>query len=224
MRCSKTYGMTCVVLAGGRSLRLGRDKAWEEVGGESLLVRVIHHLASLSTEIIVATASGEATCLPPVLKVRTVVDHYPGRGALGGIHAGLSDARYFHSLVVACDMPFLNLGLLRYMMDVCSPYDVVIPRYNGRLEPLHAIYSKRCLEPIRTALESGEHRIVSFFPLVKVRYLDEVEIERFDRDGLSFFNINTQADLDRARTLVRPTFEGTGAEMRQPARNPGSSS
>ena len=200
--------MTCVVPAGGRSLRLGRDKAWEEVGGKSLLLRVIRRLASLSMEIIVATAPGEEKRLPPGLEVKTVADLYPGSGALGGIHAGLSAAGSFHSLVVACDMPFLNLDLLRYMMDICSPYDVVIPRCNGLLQPLHAIYSKRCLEPMRTTLEADEHRIVAFFPMVTVRYMDEAEIERFDKDHLSFFNINTQADMDRARAWVQANAEG----------------
>ena len=224
MQCGKASGVACVVLAGGRSLRLGSDKAQVEVGGESLLLRAIRRVSSLSTEVIVANASGGEQPLPSGLGVRTVADLYPGRGALGGIYSGLSEARSFHSLAVACDMPFLNLRLLRHMMDICEPYDVVIPRCNGLLEPLHAIYSKRCLEPMRTVLEKGERRIISFFPMVKVHYLEEREIERFDEEHLSFFNVNTQADLDRARAWVRSDAEGPGGEMHQPTGNGSSSS
>jgi len=198
MRPGGSKGMTCIVLAGGGSLRFGRDKVEEQLGGESLLLRVVRRLAPLSAEIIVATGSGGEARLPRGLSAKTVADVYPGRGPLAGIHAGLLAAGSSHSLVVASDMPFLNRRLIGHMMEISDPYDVVIPRHGGLLEPLHAVYSRRCLKPIKAVLEEGENRIVTFFPRVNVRYLEETEIEPFDSEHLSFFNINSQADLDLA--------------------------
>ena len=192
-------GISCIVLAGGGSLRFGRDKVQEELEGETLLLRAVRALAPLTAEVIVATAPGGEIKLPERLSVRTVTDFYPGRGPLAGIHAGLSAATSSHSLVVASDMPFLNRRLIRHMTEICAPHDVVIPRHCGLLEPLHAVYSKGCMGPIEAVLEKGENRIVAFFPAVNVRYLEEVEIERYDRRHRSFFNINSRADLERAR-------------------------
>ena len=199
MNAHSSEGVSCIVLAGGGSLRFGRDKVQEELDGESLLLRAVRTLVPLTAEIIVATAPGGETKLPERPGVRTVTDLYPGRGPLAGIHAGLSTATSSHSLVVASDMPFLNRRLVRHMMEICAPHDVVIPRHCGLLEPLHAVYSKGCMGPIEAVLEKGENRIVAFFPAVNVRYLEEVEIERYDRRHRSFFNINSQADLERAR-------------------------
>ena len=218
MRPGRSEGMACIVLAGGQSRRLGTEKAWEELGGESLLQRAVHRLVPLATEIIVVVAPGRREPLPPGQpgpNVTTVVDLHPGRGPLAGIYAGLSKARSSHSLVVACDMPFLNVRLLRHMMDVRGPHDVVIPRCGGLLEPLHAIYSKRCLGPIKAVLDEGENRIVAFLPGMDVRYVDEAEIGRFDKEHLSFFNVNTQADLERARSLLEGDGPGPGAQMRR---------
>jgi len=135
---------------------------------------------------------------------RTVVDLYPGKGSLGGIHAGLTYSTCSHSLAVACDMPFLNLDLLRYMIELSPDFDVVIPRVGDKKEPLHAIYSKDCLWPIETLLEQGDLRITGFFDAMRVRYVDEDEIDRFDPKHLSFLNVNTQDDLARARRLAEP--------------------
>lgn len=191
--------MTCVVLAGGSSRRLGRDKMQEELNGEPLLLRVVRRLAALGTEIVVVTAPGADFRFPEGLRVRLATDLRPGRGPIAGVHAGLSAARSSHCFVAAGDMPFLNLDLVRYMLEISGPYDVVIPRHGVLLEPLHAVYSRRCLGPIEAALEAGENRIVAFFPHVNVRYVEGDVIERLDPGRLSFFNVNTQADMERAR-------------------------
>jgi len=221
MRQSRDGRLTCVVLAGGRSLRLGRDKALEELGGESLLRRIVRRLIPLATEIIVVGALNmepHRLPTPAGTEIRTVGDVYEGRGVLAGIHAGLSAARSFHSAVVACDMPFVNVTLLRRLVDFCGPHDVVIPRHGDLIEPLHAVYSKKCLGPIETALNRGESRIVSFFPEVDVRYVEEAEVEQFSGQPLSFFNINTREDLERARQLLdaRPAEDGPEGRAREP--------
>lgn len=190
--------MTFIVLAGGKSLRLGRDKALEEIGGETLIQRVIHRLSSLGTDIIVAAS--QDLPLPP--GVKRVADIYPGKGALGGIYSGLRASPSPRSLVVACDMPFLNLALLRHLMELAPSFDVVIPRVNGQLQPLHAVYSQNCLGPIEAMLGEDRLKIAGLFPAVRVRYVEDAEVERFDPQKISFFNINSQADLMRAREMV----------------------
>lgn len=191
--------MTSIVLAGGKSLRLGREKALEEIGGQRLLQRVIERLSPLGDEIIVVTSSSNQL---PDLGAKMVIDSYPGKGVLVGLYSGLKEAASFHSLVVGCDMPFLNLALLRHLIALSPGFDVVIPRVGEEVEPLHAVYSKNCLVPIEARLRGGKLRIADFFPAVRVRYVENAEIEKFDPQHLSFFNINSDADLERARALL----------------------
>ena len=105
-------------------------------------------------------------------------------------------------MIVACDMPFLNEDLLRYMMEQAEGFDVIIPRLKGLLEPLHAVYSRHCLPPIERLLAQGGGRIVSFFPHIRVRYVDAVEVDRFDPQHHSFFNVNTPQDWQQAQRWV----------------------
>jgi len=191
--------MTSIVLAGGKSLRLGREKALEEIGGRSLIERVIERLSLLGNEIIVVTSSSDQL---PDLGVKRVIDSYPGKGNLVGIYSGLKEAASSNALVVGCDMPFLNIDLLRYIMELSSGFDVVIPRVDEGVEPLHAVYSKNCLAPIEAYLREGRLKMSDLLPELKVRYVDNAEIERFDPRHLSFFNINSEADLERARRLL----------------------
>jgi len=196
-------GVSVIVLAGGESSRLGRDKASVRLGGETLLERAVRLLAPLGGEVIVVRGAGRSKSVPQrVQGAREVEDVYPGMGPLAGIHAGLSASDSFHNLVVACDMPFLNLDLLRYMVGIAGGVDVVMPRLDGDTEALHAIYSRDCLPPIEGLLQRGESKIVRFLDAVKVRFVERDEVERFDSQRLSFFNINTRSDLHYARSLV----------------------
>ena len=108
-----------------------------------------------------------------------------------------------HSLVVACDMPFLDTGLLGHIIQLSPAFDLVIPRVGGMVEPLHAVYSKSCLAPIERLLQQDRLKAGELCNLVKVRYVEDDEIDRFDPNHLSFFNINTEADLESARALAR---------------------
>lgn len=191
--------ITTIVLAGGKSLRLGRDKALEEIGGQSLIEWVIGRLLPLGSEIILVTSSSDQL---PDLGVRRVIDIYPGKGALVGIYSGLKVSSSFHSLVVACDMPFLSVALLGYLIELCPGFDIVIPRVGSYVEPLHAVYSKNCLSPIEAMLQKGKLKVSDLLNAVKVRYVEDAEIAKFDPERLSFFNINSEADLERAGTLL----------------------
>jgi len=195
--------ITCIVLAGGKGLRLGRDKVQETVGDSNLLQRVLSQLASFNSDIIIVTADKKS--LPHFngyQRSRIVTDTYPGKGVLGGIYTGLAISNSRYNLVVACDMPFLNQALLRYMIQLSAGFDLVVPRLGGMVEPLHAVYAKSCLAPIERLLKRGSLEVRALFELVKVRYVEAEEIDRFDPKHLSFFNINTEADLEKAQQLA----------------------
>ncbi len=198
----------CIVLAGGKGLRLGRDKALETVDGQSLLHRVVTQLSSFSSEIIIVTAKGKS--LPQFVdnpRFRIVADAYPGRGALVGLATGLAASRAHYNLAVACDMPFLNKALLRYMLELTAGFDLVVPRLADMLEPLHAVYARSCLAPMERLLEQKDMKINALFELLKVRYVEAEEVDRFDPRHLSFFNVNTGADLERAQQLAKEIYD-----------------
>jgi len=196
---------SCIILAGGRSTRLGRNKVVEKIGSQSLIERVISSLSIFQSEIIIVEAkNSNLPRLTDYSRLKVVQDIHPNRGSLGGIFSGLAASQSFHNLVVACDMPFLNVKLLRYMMDVAEGYDLIVPRMTPEIfEPLHAIYSLNCIAPLEMLIRENRFKILELFPLVKVRYLDIEEINRFDPQHLSFFNINTEADLQTGRDLAR---------------------
>ena len=195
-----------IILAGGRSRRLGRDKAVEPFGGQPLIRRVIERVAPLADEIVVVvadTARGQA--LPVDAEHRVAVDIYPEGGSLGGIFSGLSAANTDWGLVVACDMPFLNRRLLEYMLGQRNGCDAVVPQPGAFPEPTHAVYSRACLPHIESRLQANDLKISGFFEEVRVRYVDEEEIRQFDPELLSFFNVNSPEDLARAHALAAVT-------------------
>ena len=194
--------VTSIVLAGGKNRRLGRSKALETVGGKNLIEHVIERLKPLTSQILIVT-SRERSNLLAVGKAEILVDLYPDKGPLGGIYTGLLAARSLRSVVVACDMPFLNQALLSYMMQISASFDLVIPRFNNMVEPLHAVYSKDCLAPIERLLKLGKLSLLELLTLTNVRYVEAEEINRFDSEHLSFFNVNTEDDLEKARKLVK---------------------
>ena len=123
-------------------------------------------------------------------------------GALMGVYSGLKAAHYPFALAVACDMPFLNLPLLRYMLTRAVDYDVVVPHIGTFFEPLHAVYGKTCLPAMQDSLAQRRRQIVAFFPRVRVYHVKAAEIESFDPGHLSFLNINTPEDWAKARSLL----------------------
>ncbi|MDP6422230.1 MAG: molybdenum cofactor guanylyltransferase [SAR202 cluster bacterium] len=203
MGTRRSSEITGVVLAGGMSRRLGRNKALEQVAGRPLISRVLDSLAEVADQAVVVfgdTDRSDEFGLPSW--AHGVLDVYPGKGALGGIYSGLNASRTDWCIVVACDMPFLNLRLLDLLLDNRDGYDAVIPYLDDRPEPTHAAYSRTCLPHIENRLDLDQLKIASFFGDVRINRFPQSEVEAIDPDRLSFFNVNTQADLDRARTLA----------------------
>lgn len=202
-----------VILAGGSGSRLGQNKALVRVAGCSLIERVVDALRPLVSDLVLVAQSG---CTVPAgcsasgtesfadLGLPMVSDVYPGVGTLGGLHAGLGAIHTEYGLVVGCDMPFLNTDLLCYMVSQACGYDVVMPRIGKYHEPLHALYSRRCVPAMERSIQSGRRRILHALSGARIRYIEEAEIDRFDPDHLSFFNVNTPEELERARSLLAP--------------------
>lgn len=207
---------TSIVLAGGRGSRLGKEKHTEEVAGESLIERTISNLSLLSAEILIVISNRQSkSTFSSYAEAKTVVDLYPGKGPLVGIYTGLVHSSNFYNLAIACDMPFLNLDLLRYMIDLSPGFDVIMPRIDDYKEPLHAVYTKNCLPSMESLIKGGSLKISDLLDSVSVRYVEKDEIDRFDPEHLSFFNINTKADLEKARLLAsRDITPGNHANRR----------
>lgn len=202
---------SAIVLAGGRGRRMGRDKVWLDAGGRPLIARVVERLAPLSSEVIVVRASLDGP-FPP-LPVRLVEDRYPGQGPLAGVHAGLSAAATPWAFVVACDMPFLDVGLIRYLALLRPGHDAVVPYPAGRPEPLHAFYHRRCLLAVEELLGRGDRALAMLHLRVRSRPVSRAELTRFDPSLDSFTNVNTPEEWERARR-VAGWDEGSLAEKR----------
>lgn len=195
--------ITLVVQAGGESRRMGRNKALVPFMGQPLVQYVVERLKPLANEVLVTTNQPEDL---RHLNIPLVEDVFPGQGALGGLYTAIWAARHPLVVVVACDMPFASLDLLRYQIDllVNQVQDVVIPGSADGWEPLHCVYRKEtCLPKIKLALVQGEKRLISWFPQVRVRYLAEAEVWRYDPLRLAFRNVNTPEDLHQAEALAR---------------------
>lgn len=202
-------GVTGIILAGGLSRRLGRDKAVEPINGQPLIGRVMDALSRIADELVVVVNTPQrGRELPLPDSVVVAVDIYPNAGSLGGIFTGLSAASNQWGIVAACDMPFLNLDLFSHLLSFRESHDAVVPVLNHRPEPTHAAYSKVCLSAIETRLEAGDLKIARFFDDVRVKYVSQREVEEIDPGRLSFFNVNTEEDLTRACLLAA---EGVGS-------------
>jgi molybdenum cofactor guanylyltransferase len=195
--------MNCMILAGGMGLRLHPEKGLLNFGEHSLIHLLIEKLSPLFNSLCLIVSRKEPYTR---LRVNLIEDIYPQRGPLGAIYTGLK-ASQKRTFFCGCDMPFINVALVQAMMEVADNYDIVIPRFRGLPEPLHAIYSHSCIGAIEEELERGSPRIVSFFPKMSIHYMEE-EVLRIDPDGLSFFNINTPDDFSRGlnyyNTIVTP--------------------
>ena len=202
-------GVTGIILAGGLSRRLGRDKAVEPINGQPLIGRVMDALSRITDELVVVVNTpqrGQELPLPD--SAVAAVDIHPNAGSLGGIFTGLSAASNQWGIVAACDMPFLNLDLLSHLLSFRESHDAVVPVLDHRPEPTHAAYSKVCLSAIEARLEAGDLKIARFFDDVRVKYVSQRQVEEIDPGRLSFFNVNTEEDLTRACLLAA---EGVGS-------------
>ena len=193
--------LTLAIMAGGKSSRMGTDKSFVTLLGKPLIEHLIDRLADLGEDerILITNRPDDYSALG----LPMFPDVLPNKGSLGGIYTAITHSQSDYTLVIACDMPFANLALLKYMVGLCDgSHDVIVPRVDSYPEGLHAIYSRACLAPIRQRLDVDQLKVMGFYGDVRVRYLDEAEYQLFDPKGLSFFNVNTPQELEEARRLA----------------------
>jgi molybdopterin-guanine dinucleotide biosynthesis protein A len=181
-----------VILAGGKSLRFGKNKAFVAVEGVPLIERVANVLGSVFHRVVLVTNTPDAY---RHLRLPMFEDLVKGLGPLGGIFTGLSAIVEEAGFFVACDMPFLSPALIRHMGRIRGTFHVVVPRIRGDIEPLHALYSRECLPAMSKFIHAGEYQVFRFFQEAAVRYVEENEIRSHDPDLRSFININRPQDL-----------------------------
>lgn len=201
---------------------MGTDKALAEIGGRTMIEQIVDQTRGLGADTVVVTNDPDRYAF---LGLPTFADLLPDQGALGGLYTAVHAATQPYAIVLACDMPFVSRPLLEYMKSLAPAFDAVVPRITPastpppsgsspagegegvgvavrpEAEPFRAIYSKACLVSIRRSLDSGKMRVISFFPDVRLRWVEENEIQSFDRDLLTFMNCNTVEELEVMRRL-----------------------
>ena len=181
-------GITGIILAGGMSRRMGRNKALLDLGGRPMIAVIVERLQTLADEIIIVADDRE---LYAPFAEKRVADVFAGVGTLGGVHAGLQAATYDLGVVVGCDMPFLNPQVLAWFIEAAEEADAVVLQQGAWLEPLHAVYRRCCLPVIELAIRAGERRAYAICDELRVRYVAPAEITHLDPDLRSFRNVNT---------------------------------
>ena len=180
---------------------MGQNKAFLQVHGQRIIDRTKSIFVDLFDEVLLVTNS-------PFdyldLNLRIVTDLYHEKGALGGVFTGLLHATHPYAFVAACDMPFLNKALISHLISLSPGFDIVIPKTEDGWQPLHAIYSQKCLPFMEDLLFKGDLKIIDFFHKVKKREIPTEEILPFDPHLLSFLNLNTPEELARIQALMKP--------------------
>jgi molybdopterin-guanine dinucleotide biosynthesis protein A len=186
---------SAIILAGGRSSRMGHPKALLPFDGEPLIAHVVRKLRRSFGEVIVVAAPDQE--LPP-MPVKLARDEVAYQGPVSGIYHGLGASGSAVNFVGSCDIPFFSLPLIAYLVAESARYDVVVPEWDARLQPLFAVYRSTVAAHLAEQLRRGELRPIFLFDKVRTKRVGAEEIRRFDPEGLSFFNMNTPADYQAA--------------------------
>lgn len=189
-----------VILAGGKSSRMGVNKALLEFEGEPLVQRLAQRFQRWFAQVVVVTNTPDAYSF---LGLPMVGDRVPGLGPLGGLEAGLNASRFEHAFFCACDMPFVAEPFVRHLVGLAPGHEIVVPRVDGEFEPMHAVYSRSLLLRIAGNLESKRLRLTAIFEGAHVRVVPEAEIRRFGDPEQLFFNCNTPAEFEQAKVWGR---------------------
>ena len=203
MRMAESIG---VILAGGQSSRMGEDKAAMMFVGETLLQRAVRRLSAAVDDVLVI---GPSSLQPLVRDVRVVPDLVPGSGPLGGLYTALRSSTGARIFLVACDMPFVQEGLVRAMLALSATNrdaEAVVLKESGaskRMQPLHAVYAYACLPAIERALATDDLSLRSLLAHLRVLTLDADTVRREDPRGLSALNVNTTEDWREALRMAR---------------------
>jgi molybdopterin-guanine dinucleotide biosynthesis protein A len=190
------FGVTAFVLAGGKSSRMGSDKAFLRLGDETLLARALKMAGAVAGDVQIVGDAGKFTGFG-----RVVEDVYRDRGPLGGIHAALSSSTTELNLMLAVDLPFVETRFLDYLILRAreSGALVTVPRANSGLQPLCAVYRRGFIEVAEQALREGKNKIDSLFTRVGTCVIEENELECAGFSGVMFRNLNTPEEFEKAK-------------------------
>ena len=193
--------LTALVLAGGKSTRLGQDKAFTPVGGRPMVERVLDVVGRVCDEILILGGDGEKL---KAGKARHLLDEHPGEGPLMALRTGLAAMTHDWAFATACDAPFLEPRLLEYLWTLREGHDAVVPftAADNYPKPLCALYARRCLPAATAALDRGDRQLVRLYRDVRVLYVPEDNLRLIDPDLRSFLNVNTAEDLRRAEEIA----------------------
>ena len=197
--------VTVFVLAGGKSSRMGQDKAFLQLGGKTLLTRALETAAAVGKTHVVGSSGKFADYGP------TVEDLYPSHGPLGGIHAALSRTSTDLNLMLAVDLPFVEARFLRYLVSRAreTRATVVLPRTSDRLQPLCATYRRSFMDTAEQSLRAGRNKINALFTVVPIEVIEPEELEGNGFAEEMFRNLNTPGDWEDARQRTLAESEKT---------------
>jgi molybdopterin-guanine dinucleotide biosynthesis protein A len=190
--------VSCIILAGGKGSRIGQEKAFIKIGERTIIEEQISSLSKIFYEIIIVTNNQSKF---KKMGAKVVTDIIPDLGPLGGLYSGLSVSSNIHSFLIACDMPFISLELIKYMTDNIEENDIIVPLSTRGIETLFAFYSINCLETIKQQIELNNLKLLDILDFHRVKYVPQKEIKKFDPKELSFFNVNDQKDYEKALSI-----------------------
>ncbi len=194
--------ITGIILSGGKNTRMGENKAFIEIEGVPIISRILNLFKELFKEVLIVTNQQE---LFKNFDSKIYSDLLPNKGVLGGLYTGLFFSTFHYSFCVACDMPFIKKSLVQYIIKNIDAEDVIVPRTKDGLQPLHAVYSKNCLDPIKIIIEQGKYKIIDFYNRVNAKIVEEKDFISLDPTRESFINVNTPEEL-RSILSVKESF------------------
>ncbi|MHB1126705.1 MAG: molybdenum cofactor guanylyltransferase [Bacillota bacterium] len=197
---------TGIILSGGKNTRMRSNKAFLEIGKGKIIEETVKKLQRLFADVIIVTNEPE---LYSYLGTKLVHDLIQGFGPLSGIHAGITASNHNLNFVIACDLPFMKTGLVRYMIENAEGFDVVVPQVGNYLQPLHAVYAQSCLTPITGCLQEGIAKVIAFYHQVRVNYIGESKLKQYGNPQEMFYNVNTPNELRVAMDMVSRQSENT---------------
>lgn len=182
----------CCIIAGGKSGRFGSDKSLHMYDGKPMISHTYDAVKPVFNDVYIIASDGGKFSF---LDAKIIPDIIPGLGPIGGIYTAVESIQMERVFVFPCDMPFLNTEFIRYMAEIPDYYDIIVPEVNGRYQPLHAIYSKKCVPAIRRNIDLKDYRMSGFYEGHDIRIVNEEEIGFYDDPLRMFRNINFRDDL-----------------------------
>lgn len=191
-----------IILAGGKSSRMGQNKALLKINEKTNIERIQETLKLRFDDIILVTNEPEEYSF---LELKMAADHYPGMGPLAGVHAGLLASDYDINFIVACDMPFVSVELANVLVNQCRDYDAVIPVINGKQQPLFSVFKKAAAAKVAERIETGQLRMKHLLEQLNVLYVTEKELQMYSTMDLEkvFFNMNHPHEYEDAIRLAK---------------------